>query len=151
MSRHRNTFVSAGVGRVAVIYGSTYVCDMTGHSSHSSSLCGTTTPAEEFQCDARAMHHGRTSLCGAARRVQHIPPRGLNSGGMHRRCTSLRSHGVNREGLKNIQSIILVDLRGENKHDTSRQQCRNVSSLQAGKVQQHHHLLLIEDVPSFLL
>lgn len=40
MSRHRNTFVSGGVRCVAVIYGSTYVCDTKAHSSHSSSVCG---------------------------------------------------------------------------------------------------------------
>lgn len=58
MSRHRNTFVSGGVRCVAVIYGSTYVCNMTGHSSHSSSVCGRRTLAEEFQCDTWAIHHG---------------------------------------------------------------------------------------------
>lgn len=40
MSRHRNTFVSGRVLCVAVIYGSSYVWDMKGHSSHSSSVCG---------------------------------------------------------------------------------------------------------------
>lgn len=63
MSRHRNTFVSGRVRYVAVIYGSTYVCDMKGHSSRSSSERGSRMLAEEFQCDAWAIHHcGRPSV-----------------------------------------------------------------------------------------
>lgn len=75
MGRHRNTFVSGGVQCVAVIYGSTYVCDMKGHLSHSSSVCGRRTLAEEFQCDTWAIHHGgRPSMA----RSTH-PPRILRT------------------------------------------------------------------------
>lgn len=49
MSRHRNTFVSGRVRYVAVIYGSTYVCDMKGHSSRSSSERGSRMLAECWQ------------------------------------------------------------------------------------------------------
>lgn len=87
MSRHRNTFVSGGVRCVAVIYGSTYVCDMKGHSSHSSSVCGSTTLAEEFQCNTWAIHHGgRPSVAwqgggGEGWRSAH-PPRILRTLGV---------------------------------------------------------------------
>lgn len=90
MSRHRNTFVSGSVQCVAVIYGSTYVCDMKGHSSHSSSVCGSRTPAEEFQCDTWAMHHGVDvpPWRGEARSTH--PPRILRTLSvgirMHQRC-----------------------------------------------------------------
>lgn len=78
MSRHRNTFVSGGVRCVAVIYGSTYVCDMKGHSSHSSSVCGRRTLAEEFQCDTWTIHHGGRP---SAARSTH-PPRILRTLGV---------------------------------------------------------------------
>lgn len=90
MSRHRSTFVSGAVRCVAVIYGSTYVCDMKGHSSHSSSVRGRRTPAEEFQCDTWAMHHGVDvpPWRGEARSTH--PPRILRTLSvgirMHKRC-----------------------------------------------------------------
>lgn len=63
MSRHRNTFVSGGVRCVAVIYGSTYVCNMKGHSSHSCSVW------QENAGRRISMRHSgntsrRTSPCG---------------------------------------------------------------------------------------
>lgn len=75
MSRHRNSFVSGAVRGVAVIYGSTYVANMTGHSSPSSSVGSRRTLAEEFQCDTRAIHH--SERLGATRSTH--PPRILST------------------------------------------------------------------------
>jgi len=68
MSCHRNTFVSGSVLCVAVIYGSTYVCDMKGHSSHSSSDCG----SRRISMRHLGNTSWWTSLHGMVRHFQHI-------------------------------------------------------------------------------
>lgn len=97
MSCHRNTFVSGSARCVAVIYGSTYVWNMKGHSSHSSSVCG----GRRISMWRSGNTSRRTPLHGTARHFQHIRLSFSDSTVLHQHCPLPSSRVSTEVWLKN--------------------------------------------------